>query len=223
MSKQLFIQAITKYILGVILVALLIFIPAGTTKYINGWILMATLFIPMFFAGIVMMIKSPALLKKRLDFNERRGKQKIIIKLSGLMFIAGFIIAGLNFRFGWYMISTKVVILAVIIFLIGYLIYARVLHENAYLSRSIKVSDNQKIVDSGLYGIVRHPMYSATLLLFLTIPLILGSLYSFIIFLIYPFIICSRIIDEEKMLENDFPEYTQYKKKVKYRLIPFIW
>ncbi len=223
MSKQLFIQAITKYILGVILVALLIFIPAGTTKYINGWILMATLFIPMFFAGIVMMIKSPALLKKRLDFNERRGKQKIIIKLSGLMFIAGFIIAGLNFRFGWYMISTKVVILAVIIFLIGYLIYARVLHENAYLSRSIKVSDNQKIVDTGLYGIVRHPMYSATLLLFLTIPLILGSLYSFIIFQIYPFIICSRIIDEEKMLENDFTEYTQYKKKVKYRLIPFIW
>lgn len=223
MSKQLFIQAITKYILGVILVVLLIFIPAGTTKYTNGWILMATLFIPMFFAGIVMMIKSPALLKKRLDFNERRGKQKIIIKLSGLMFIAGFIIAGLNFRFGWYMISTKVVILAVIIFLIGYLMYARVLHENAYLSRSIKVSDNQKIVDTGLYGIVRHPMYSATLLLFLTIPLILGSLYSFIIFLIYPFIICSRIIDEEKMLENDFPEYTQYKKKVKYRLIPFIW
>lgn len=223
LSNELFVKAITKFILGIILAGLLIFIPAGTTKYSNGWVLMATMFIPILFAGIIMMIKSPALLKKRLDLNETRTKQKVVVGLSALLFVAGFVIAGLNFRFKWSVLSDKIVVSAVIISLLAYIMYAVVLYQNKNLSRTIKTYENQKLIQTGLYGIIRHPMYFATIILFLSFPLILGSLYAFFVFLIYPIIIAIRIIDEEKLLEKELPEYSQYKKKVKYRLIPFIW
>ena len=223
MNTKLFISAITKFSLGFIIVALLIFLPAGTIYFPNGWLFIGVLFIPMFFAGIVMLIKSPELLKKRLDAKEKHSKQSIIIKLSGLMFIAGFIIAGLGYRFSWYTVPNYIVIGASVIFIVSYIIYAEVLRENAYLSRTIKVQENQKVIDTGLYGIVRHPMYFATVLLFLSIPLILGSVYSFLIFLIYPFIIAKRIKYEEAFLEKELVGYIEYKKKVKYRRIPFIW
>lgn len=223
MNTKLFISAITKFSLGFIIVALLIFLPAGTIYFPNGWLFIGVLFIPMFFAGIVMLIKSPELLKKRLDAKEKHTKQSIIIKLSGLMFIAGFIIAGLGYRFSWYTVPNYIVIGASVIFIVSYIIYAEVLRENAYLSRTIKVQENQKVIDTGLYGIVRHPMYFATVLLFLSIPLILGSVYSFLIFLIYPFIIAKRIKYEEAFLEKELVGYIEYKKKVKYRMIPFIW
>ncbi len=223
MNTKLFISAITKFLLGFILVALLIFLPAGTIHFSNGWLFIGILFIPMFFAGIVMMIKSPELLKKRLDVKEKQSEQGIIVKLSGLMFMAGFIIAGLGYRFSWYILPNCVVITASVIFIVSYIIYAEVLRENAYLSRTVEVQENQKVIDTGLYGIVRHPMYFATVLLFLSIPLILGSLYSFFIFLIYPVIIAHRIKYEEEFLEKELDSYTEYKKKVKYRMIPFIW
>ena len=223
MNQKLFISAITKFLLGFILVALLIFLPAGTIYFPNGWFFIGILFIPMFFAGIVMLIKSPELLKKRLDAKEKHSEQSIIIKLSGLMFIAGFIIAGLGYRFSWYTVPNYIVIGASVIFIVSYIIYAEVLRENAYLSRTIEVQENQKVIDTGLYGIVRHPMYFATVLLFLSIPLILGSVYSFLIFLIYPFIIAKRIKYEEAFLEKELVGYIEYKKKVKYRMIPFIW
>ena len=223
MNTKLFISAITKFSLGFIIVALLIFLPAGTIYFPNGWLFIGVLFIPMFFAGIVMLIKSPELLKKRLDAKEKHSKQSIIIKLSGLMFIAGFIIAGLGYRFSWYTVPNYIVIGASVIFIVSYIIYAKVLRENAYLSRTIKVQENQKVIDTGLYGIVRHPMYFATVLLFLSIPLILGSVYSFLIFLIYPFIIAKRIKYEEAFLEKELVGYIEYKRKVKYRMIPFIW
>jgi protein-S-isoprenylcysteine O-methyltransferase Ste14 len=177
----------------------------------------------MFIAGIVMMIKNPALLSSRLDVKEKLREQDIVIKLSGLMFLLGFIIAGLGYRFGWYMLPTAVSIIGAVLFIIAYAIYAEVLRENAYLSRTVQIMDGQKVVDTGLYGIVRHPMYSATLLLFLAMPIILGSVYAFIIFLAYPFIIAMRIKSEEKFLERELDGYTEYKTKVKYRLIPFIW
>lgn len=223
MNTKLFISAITKFSLGFIIVALLIFLPAGTIYFPNGWLFIGVLFIPMFFAGIVMLIKSPELLKKRLDAKEKHSEQSIIIKLSGLMFIAGFIIAGLGYRFSWYTVPNYIVIGASVIFIVSYIIYAEVLRENAYLSRTIKVQENQKVIDTGLYGIVRHPMYFATVLLFLSIPLILGSVYSFLIFLIYPFIIAKRIKYEEAFLEKELVGYIEYKRKVKYRMIPFIW
>lgn len=223
MSKKLFVQAILKFLLGIILIGILIFIPAGTFTYLNGWIFMGILFVPMFFAGIVMMFKNPDLLKKRLNAKEKLEEQSLVIKLSGLMFLAGFILAGLNFRFEWYMLPTSVSICATIVFLAAYILYAEVLRENTYLSRTIEVQENQKVVDTGLYGIVRHPMYSVTLLLFLSMPLVLGSIYSFIIFLAYPFIIAKRIKSEELFLEENLEGYREYKKKIKYRLIPFVW
>ena len=223
MTTKLFFQAIFKFILGVLLVGLLIFLPAGSLRYQNGWLLMGILFVPMFFAGIVMMIKNPELLKKRLNAKEKQSDQNLVVKLSGLMFIAGFILAGLNFRFGWYMLPKTVSIIAAILFLVAYLLYAEVLRENTYLSRTIEVQENQKVIDTGLYGIVRHPMYSVTLLLFLTIPLVLGSVFSFIVFLAYPFIIANRLKNEESFLEKELDGYAEYKTKVKYRLIPFIW
>ncbi|MBQ4119092.1 MAG: isoprenylcysteine carboxylmethyltransferase family protein [Clostridia bacterium] len=223
MTLKLFISAITKFILGVALVGLLIFLPAGTLEFFNGWLLMGILFIPMFFAGIVMMLKNPDLLKSRLNAKEKRREQSIVVKLSGLMFVAGFVVAGLGFRFGWYTLPKGISIAAAVAFLVAYILYAEVLRENTYLSRTIKVQENQKVIDTGLYGIVRHPMYSVTLLLFLSMPLVLGSVYSFLIFLAYPFIIAKRIKDEEKFLEKELDGYVQYKQKVKYRLIPFIW
>ena len=223
MNIKLFLEAIIKFISGVVLVGLLLFLPAGTFSFANGWIFMGVLFIPIFIAGIVMMLKKPDLLKKRLDAKEKEKDQSIVVKLSGLMFLAGFIVAGLGFRFNWYTLPLGISIGGAIVFLLAYILYAEVLRENTYLSRTIEIQENQTVIDTGLYGIVRHPMYSATLLLFLSIPLILGSIFSFIIFLVYPFIIAKRIKGEEDLLEKELDGYKEYKKKVKYRLIPFIW
>ena len=223
MDLKLFFSAILKFTLGVVMVGLLIFIPANTINYWNGWLFMILLFIPMFIAGIIMMIKSPNLLKSRLNAKEKESEQKEVILLSDLMFIIGFIIAGLNYRFNWIILPNIVILIASIIFIISYLIYVEVLRENVYLSRTIEVQKDQKVIDTGLYGIVRHPMYSATIFLFLSMPLILGSLISFIIFLVYPFIIIKRIKNEEAFLEKELTGYLEYKKKVKYKLIPYIW
>ena len=223
MTKKLFIEAVTKILSGIILVAFLLFLPAGTFEYHYGWIFMGILFVPMFFAGIVMMCKNPELLKKRLQAKEEQKEQSTVVKLSELMFVAGFVTAGLGIRFDWYLLPEEAVIASVIVFLLAYLMYAEVLRENAYLSRIIEVQENQKVIDTGLYGIVRHPMYSATLLLFLSMPLVLGSVYSFFIFLAYPLIIAKRIKGEEEFLEKELQGYAEYKQKVKYRLIPFIW
>ena len=223
MTIKLFIQAITKFLFGFVLIGLMIFLPAGTLSFFNGWLFMGILFVPMFIAGIVMMFKNPDLLKSRLDAKEKQREQSIVIKLSGLMFLAGFIVAGLDFRFGWLTLPKGVVIGAAIVFLAAYILYAEVLRENTYLSRTIEVQENQKVIDTGLYGIVRHPMYGVTLLLFLSMPLVLGSIYSFLIFLSYPFIIAKRIKGEEEFLEKELDGYREYKQKVRYRLIPFIW
>ena len=223
MSKQLFFEAILKFILGILIIGLLLFVSSGTIAYFNGWLFMALLFVPMLVAGIIMMIKSPNLLKSRLNAKEKEGEQKDVVKLSGLMFLIGFIIAGLNYRYGWVDIPNIIVIIGCIIFILAYMMYALVLRENMYLSRTIEVQKDQRVIDTGLYGIVRHPMYTSTIFLFLSMPLVLGSLISFIIFLIYPFIIAKRIKNEEQYLETNLKGYIEYKKKVKYKLIPFIW
>lgn len=223
MDIKLFFQAIIKFIFGVVIIGALLFIPANTINYWNAWLFMGLLFIPMFIAGIVMMIKSPDLLKKRLNAKEKESEQKQVILFSGLMFLAGFIVAGLNYKYKWIEVSNSVVIVSSIIFLIAYILYAEVLRENKYLSRTIELQEGQKVVDTGLYGIVRHPMYAVTVLLFLSMPLILGSVISFIIFLVYPFIISKRIKNEEEVLEKELEGYSDYKKKVKYKMIPFIW
>lgn len=223
MNRKLFLQAIVKFLLGVVLVSALVFLPAGTWSFFCGWLFMAVLFVPMFLAGIVMMFKNPELLKKRLNAKEKEDEQSLVIKLSGLMFLAGFIVAGLDFRFGWLPLPKGVSIGAAVVFLVAYALYAEVLRENTYLSRTIEVQEGQKVIDSGLYGIVRHPMYAVTLLLFLAMPLVLGSLISFVVFLAYPFIIAKRIKNEEAFLEKELDGYAEYKNKVKYRLIPFVW
>lgn len=223
MTKELFFQAVLKFVLGVIVIGILIFLPAGTFHYWNAWMFMGILFIPMLFAGIVMMFKNPELLKKRLNAKEQQSEQNLVIKLSGLMFVIGFVIAGLNFRFQWIILPDWVSWAGVAIFLFSYLLYAEVLRENTYLSRTVEVQDGQKVIDTGLYGIVRHPMYSATIILFLSMPLVLGSIVSFAIFLTYPLIIAKRIRNEEAVLEENLDGYIEYKKKVKYKLIPFIW
>lgn len=220
---KLLFGAITKYVLGVVLVGTLIFLPAGTFTYFNGWLLMGILFIPMFFAGIIMMFKHPDLLKSRLNAKEKQREQSVVVKLSGLMFLIGFVLAGLGVRLDWYVLPRPMVMGAAVLFLIAYLLYAEVLRENVYLSRTIEVQKNQKVIDTGLYSIVRHPMYSATLLLFLTMPLVLGSIYSFLVFLAYPFMIAQRIKHEEAFLEEELDGYREYKQKVKYRLIPLVW
>lgn len=223
MSAKLFFESVLKFLLGVILVGLMIFLPAGTLNYFGGLLFMGVLFIPMLIVGIVMMIKNPKLLKSRLEAKEKQKDQDLVIKLSGLMFVAGFVVAGFGFRFNWYILPRWASITAGAVLLFAYLLFAQVLRENTYLSRTIKVEKNQKVVDTGLYGIVRHPMYIATLLLFLAMPLVLGSVFSFLIFLLYPFIIVKRIKGEEKLLEKELEGYTEYKKKVKYRVIPFVW
>ena len=220
---KLLFQAITKLILGIVIIGLLLFLPAGTFKFSNAWLFMGLLFVPMLVAGIIMMIKSPDLLKKRLNAKEKENEQKQVILFSGLMFLSGFIIAGLNYRYNWIILPNYIVIISSIIFILAYILYAEVLRENTYLSRTIEVQENQKVIDTGLYGIVRHPMYMATILLFLSMPLILGSIISFVIFLIYPFIIAKRIKNEEEVLEKGLDGYKEYKEKVKYKMIPFIW
>ena len=220
---KLLIEALTKFTCGLLLVGLLIFLPAGTLSYTYGWLLVGLLFGPMLIAGFVMLAKSPEFLKKRLDAKEKQGTQKGVVAFSGLMFIVGFVVAGLDFRFGWSKMPLWVTIVASALFLVAYALYAEVMQENAYLSRTIKVEQGQTVVDTGLYGIVRHPMYAVTLLLFLAMPLVLGSWYALIVFAFYPAIIIVRLKDEEALLTKELPGYAQYKQKVKYRLIPFIW
>jgi protein-S-isoprenylcysteine O-methyltransferase Ste14 len=220
---KLLIEALTKFACGVLLVGLLIFLPAGTLEFTYGWLLMGLLFIPMLIAGFVMLRKSPDFLKKRLDAKEKQGKQKGVVAVSGLMFIAGFVVAGLDHRLGWSQMPNWVTIVASITFLADYALYAEVMRENAYLSRTIRVEEGQKVVDTGLYGIVRHPMYAVTIELFLMMPLILGSWFALIIFAVYPVVIVVRLKNEEELLTRELPGYDAYKQKVKYRLIPFVW
>ena len=223
MSKELLKDGIIKITAGIVLMGLLLFLPAGTPRWADGWLLMAILFVPMFFAGILMYFKAPDLLKSRLSAKETQSEQKDVIRYSGLMFIAAFVIAGLNYRFQWIMMPRAIVWIGVVIFLLAYCFFGEVLRENRYLSRTIEVQDGQTVVDTGLYGIVRHPMYTATVLLFLSMPLVLNSLISFIIMLAYIPIIVKRIKNEEEVLETELKGYKEYKQKVKYRLIPFIW
>ncbi len=222
-TAKLFAEAVLKFAAGVVLVGALLFGTAGTTHFWGGRLLMGVLFVPMFMAGIVMLFKNPALLQKRLQAKESRKQQDTVVKLSGLMFLVGFTLAGLGVRFHWYTLPKSVSLVAALFFLTAYVLYAEVLRENTYLSRTIEIQDNQTVIDTGLYGIVRHPMYSATLLLFLSMPLVLGSLYAFLVFLVYPFLIAKRIRDEEALLEKELDGYRAYKQKVKYRLIPFVW
>lgn len=220
---KLFTQAVLKFLLGVVLIAALLLLPAGTWHYWNAWLLMGLLFIPMFIAGLVMMKKNPSLLRSRLDAREKEGEQQLVVKLSGLMFLCGSIVAGLDFRFGWSQLPRWVIMAASILFLLAYALYAEVLRENTYLSRTIEVQENQQVIDTGLYSVVRHPMYMATLLLFGSMPLMLGSLPAFFIFLCYPLIIRKRILNEEEVLARDLPGYREYLQRVKYRLLPYIW
>ena len=223
MDSKLFVKAITKFMSGLILVGLLLFLPAGTFAYPQGWLLIGILFVPMFIAGLIMMKKSPELLRKRLNVKEEQAEQKTVILLSGLMFLASFIIAGLNFRFGWIRLPLWVSYAAALLFLAGYVLYAEVLRENVWLSRTVEVQENQKVIDTGLYGIVRHPMYMSTLILFLAMPLVLGSVISFVIMLLYIPIIAKRIRNEEQVLENGLDGYAEYRKRVRYKVIPFVW
>lgn len=223
MTMNLFIKAVLKFILGIFLVALLVFLPAGTLLFPQGWLLMGILFVPMFVIGIWLFFKNPELLKRRLNAKEKQKEQDAVVKLSGLMFLLGFVLAGLDFRFQWLEIPFGVSVFFALLFLAAYALYGEVMRENAYLSRTIEVCEDQRVIDTGLYGIVRHPMYSATLLLFLTIPLVLGSLVALPVFLLYPLLLISRIKHEEAFLEKELAGYKEYKQKVKYRLIPFIW
>lgn len=223
MDSGLFVKAIIKFLSGLILVGLLLFLPAGTFAYPQGWLLIGILFVPMFIAGLIMMKKSPELLRKRLNVKEEQAEQKTVILLSGLMFLASFIIAGLNFRFGWIRLPLWVSYAAALLFLAGYVLYAEVLRENVWLSRTVEVQENQKVIDTGLYGIVRHPMYMSTLILFLAMPLVLGSVISFVIMLLYIPIIAKRIRNEEQVLENGLEGYAEYRKRVRYKVIPFVW
>lgn len=216
-------QALIKFLLGVIVLGILLFVPAGSSHYWQGWLLMGLLFVPMFIAGLILMVKNPELLQKRLNAKEEQQEQKYVVAFSGLLFVASFIIAGLNWRYQWLILPNWSIWIATILFLLSYLMYAEVLRENTYLSRTVEVQENQKVIDTGLYGIVRHPMYTATTLLFLMMPLVLGSLYSFLIMLLYIPLIAKRIQNEESVLEEGLEGYKEYKLKVKYRLIPFIW
>lgn len=220
---KLLLNALTKFICGLLLVGLLIFLPAGTLSYTYGWLFIGLLFVPMLIAGLVMLLKSPDFLAKRLDAKEKQTTQKGVVALSGLMFSAGFAVAGLDYRFGWSVMPLLITIAASVLFLLAYVLYAEVMRENAYLSRTVKVEEGQTVVDTGLYGIVRHPMYMATILLFLMIPIVLGSWYALIAFAFYPAIIVVRLKDEEDLLTRELPGYAEYKQKVKYRIIPFIW
>ncbi|WP_296856077.1 isoprenylcysteine carboxylmethyltransferase family protein [uncultured Methanobrevibacter sp.] len=223
MDIKLFFQALSKFLIGLIIICILLFIPAGTINYPNGWLFIALLFIPMLFAGIIMIFKSPDLLRRRLNAKENEDEQKTVILISGIIFLLAFILAGLNFRFGWFNLPSIVVIIASVIFLLAYIMYAEVLRENEYLSRTVEVSENQKVVDSDLYGIVRHPMYTSTIFLFLSMPLVLDSIFSFIVMLVYPIMIMFRIRNEERVLENELIGYEEYNEKVKYKLIPYLW
>ena len=223
MTAKLFVSAIAKFALGVVLIGALLFLPAGTLAYPQGWLLMGILFIPMFLAGLVMMAKNPALLKSRLNAKEKEHEQSLVVKLSGLMFLVGFILAGLSFRYGWWILPRWVSFVGTVLFLGSYALYAEVLRENTWLSRTIEVQEGQQVVSTGLYGIVRHPMYMATLVLFLSMPLVLGSALAVMVFLAYPLIIAKRLLNEEQVLARELPGYADYLQKVRWRLIPFVW
>ena len=223
MDKKLMKSALTKYLLGFVLLGEMIFLPAGTLKFAQGWLFMAVLFVPMLIMGVVMAVKSPELLRKRLNGKEEKGTQKAVVAASGLMFAAAFAAAGLSYRFGWLRLPMGASIAAAVVFLAGYGMYAEVLRENAYLSRTVEIQRGQKVIDTGLYSVIRHPMYTATILMFLAAPLVMGSVVSFIICLAYPVIITARLKNEEKVLEDGLEGYREYKKKVRYRLLPFIW
>ena len=223
MDSKLFAQGIVKFLIGLVALGLLLFLPAGTFSYWQAWLLIGILFIPMFIAGLVLMKKNPDLLRKRLNAKEEQTEQKRVIALSGLMFLAAFIVAGLNIRFGWMVLPAWVSWAAAVLFMIGYALYAEVLRENTYLSRTVEVQENQKVIDTGLYGVVRHPMYMSTLILFLAMPLVLGSLISFVIMLAYIPIIANRIRNEEQVLEEGLDGYAEYKKRVRSKVIPFVW
>ena len=220
---NLIFNALTKFLAGLLMIGLLLFLPAGTLYYPNGWLFVGLLFVPMLILGVVLFFNAPDLLRKRLNVKEKETTQKGVILFSGLIFIVGFIVAGLDFRFGWSGLSAWATATASVVFVIAYGLYVEVMRENAYLSRNVEIQKDQKVIDTGLYGIVRHPMYMATILLYLAMPLVLGSYFSLIAFAFYPIIIIVRIINEEKVLEAGLEGYTQYKKKVKYRIIPFIW
>lgn len=223
MDTKLFSQAIVKFLSGLLIVGLLLFLPAGTLAYRQAWLLIGILFIPMFIAGMIMMKKSPDLLRRRLNVKEEQSEQKTVIALSGLMFLVAFIVAGLNFRFGWIVLPDWVSYVSAVVFLLAYALYAEVLRENVWLSRTVGIQENQKVIDTGLYSVVRHPMYMSTLFLFLSMPLVLGSIISFVIMLAYIPIIAKRIRNEEQVLERGLDGYAQYKKQVKYKVIPFVW
>ena len=223
MDTKLFFQALAKFLSGAVIFGLLIFLPAGTLHYWQGWLMMGVLFVPMFIAGFVMMVKNPELLRKRLNAKEEEKKQKTVVVLSTAMFIAAFVVAGINWRFQWLVLPNWAVWLAAALFLFGYILYAEVLRENTYLSRTVEVQENQKVIDTGLYGIVRHPMYTATLILFLSMPLILASPISFLIMLLYIPLIAKRIRNEEAVLEQGLEGYREYKQRVKYKVFPYIW
>ena len=223
MKSNLLIQSLTKFFFGVLILGLLIFLPTGTLRYWQGWLLMGILFVPMFIVGLVMMVKNPELLQKRLNAKEQEKEQKNVVALSGLLFIAAFVVAGLNWHFQWCILPNWVVWIAASLFLVCYLLYAEVLRENTYLSRTVEVQEHQKVIDTGLYGIVRHPMYMATTLLFLMMPLVLASPISFAIMLLYIPLIAKRIRNEETVLEQGLEGYSEYKQRVKYKVLPFIW
>ena len=223
MDSKLFASGLTKFLSGLLLVGLLLFLPAGTFAYRQAWLLIVILFLPMFLAGLVMMNKNPELLRKRLNAKEEQAEQKEVILFSGLMFLAAFIVAGLNYRFGWIRLPAWVSYAAAVVFLLAYALYAEVLRENVYLSRTIEVQENQKVIDTGLYGIVRHPMYMSTLFLFLSMPLVLGSIISFAVMLAYIPIIAKRIRNEEQVLEDGLDGYAEYKERIRYKVIPFVW
>ncbi len=220
---KLFLQALTKFLCSLLLVGALLFLPAGTLYYLQGWLFIGLLFIPVLILGIVLFLKAPSLLEKRLNAKEKEAPQKGVVALSGLVFLAGFIVAGLDFRFGWSQVPPAITLLSSLLFLLGYGLYAEVMRENAYLSRTVEVQQDQKVIDTGLYGIVRHPMYLATLLLFLALPLILGSWFSLLIFLLYPPLLVIRIRNEEQILTEGLLGYKEYKEKVRYRLFPYLW
>ena len=223
MKASLALRATIKYLLGVVIVAILIFLPAGSLCYWQGWLFMATLFVPILVAGVVMLVKSPSLLESRLKAKEGQREQDVVVKLSGLLFVAAFVVAGFNWRYAWLVLPDWIVWSAAVVFILCYLLYAEVMRENAYLSRTIEVQEGQRVVDTGLYGVVRHPMYTATTLLFLAMPLVLASPISLLIMLLYIPLIVVRIIHEERYLKVNLEGYTEYTKRIRYRLIPYIW
>ena len=223
MTKKLFFQSLTKFVVGLAIVMVLLFIPAGTLSYWQAWLFIGILFVPMLIVGIALMSRNPELLRKRLDAKEKEGEQKSVVAMSSLLFVAMFVIAGLNQRLGWWILPDWLVIAAAVVFLLGYAMYAEVMRENVWLSRTVEVQDNQQVVDTGLYGIVRHPMYSATLILFLTMPIVLASPWSFVIMLLYVPIVVKRIQNEEMVLKQELGGYKEYIQRIRYRLIPFVW